>query len=82
MSIGRRCQETDTGAAVTTLKDLPTGGKETILLVDDEAPIRSLGIRLLGKAGYTVLTAPDGRAALETYQSGANRISLLSFSIF
>ncbi len=67
----------DTGIAVPTLKDRAIGGNETILLVDDEAPIRSLGIRLLGKGGYTVLTAPDGQAALEMYERHGSEISLV-----
>ena len=69
--------ENGAGAAVTTLKDLAIGGNETILLVDDEAPIRSLGIRLLGKGGYTVLTAPDGQAAIEMYERHGSEISLV-----
>ena len=70
-------QGNDTGIAATTLEGLAMGGNETILLVDDEAPIRSLGVRLLGKGGYTVLTAPDGQAALEMYERHGSEISLV-----
>ena len=67
----------EAGPEATALKGLPVGGKETILLVDDEASIRSLGIKMLSKAGYTVLTAPDGRAALDTYEQRGADISLV-----
>ncbi|MFH1115755.1 MAG: PAS domain S-box protein [Pseudomonadota bacterium] len=47
---------------------LPKGGPETILLVDDEELIRDLGVRILKKAGYQVVTATNGREALEIYR--------------
>jgi PAS domain S-box-containing protein len=53
---------------VVTAKTDPTGdlpgGIETILLVDDEPMVRELGASMLGKLGYTVLTASNGRQAL------------------
>ncbi len=39
-------------------------GTETILVVEDEASLRTLSHRILGSAGYTVLTASDGADAL------------------
>ncbi len=42
----------------------PTGG-ETVLLVEDDPSIRSLATRSLTRAGYVVLAAGDGRAALQ-----------------
>ena len=39
----------------------------TILLVDDHEAVRSVGKRMLERLGFTVLTADDGREALETY---------------
>lgn len=53
------------------------GGKETVLLVDDEDLIRDLGSRILTRAGYTVLTASNGREALEVFRNEGNRISLV-----
>ncbi len=39
-------------------------GNETILLVEDDAALRALAQQVLGSAGYHVLTAEDGNAAL------------------
>ncbi len=41
------------------------GGNETVLLVDDERPLRELGQKLLTRYGYQVVTAASGEAALE-----------------
>jgi two-component system, cell cycle sensor histidine kinase and response regulator CckA len=55
----------------------PTHGTETILLVDDEDLIRDLGERILRKAGYNVVTASDGKEALERYATARESISLV-----
>ena len=52
------------------------GQGETILVVDDEGPVRLLMGEVLDEAGYRVLTAPDGPSALRILQSGV-RIDLL-----
>ncbi|HEV2456145.1 MAG TPA: response regulator [Verrucomicrobiae bacterium] len=53
------------------------GGKETILLAEDD-PILCISInRALSKLGYTVLEARTGTRALETWKNHANRIDLL-----
>ena len=53
------------------------GGNETILLVDDEDLIRELAQEFLTETGYTVLTADDGKKALEVYQQNAARVDLV-----
>ena len=50
---------------------------EKILLVDDEANVRELGKRVLARAGYTVITAENGRAALEIYARERSNIALV-----
>jgi DNA-binding response OmpR family regulator len=42
----------------------PAGGQKSILVVDDEAPIRKLLGQELGEAGYRVRQASDGQEAL------------------
>jgi two-component system, cell cycle sensor histidine kinase and response regulator CckA len=45
-----------------------------VLLVDDEAMLRSLGARMLTRLGFEVLTAGDGVEALEVFEANADRI--------
>ena len=60
------------------MKTIPNGqSKGTILVVDDEAPVRSVTAHLLRRYGYEVLTAADGREGVETYQRHAESISLV-----
>jgi len=42
-------------------------GRGTVLLVDDEASIRSLGQEMLETLGFSVLTASDGRQGIELF---------------
>jgi len=51
---------------VTTVSKLP-GGSETILVVDDEAPIRHLLERHLSKLGYSVISAADGEMGFQKF---------------
>ena len=51
-----------------------TNDKETILLVDDEAGIRNLLSISLADEGYNVITAADGREALEIFLAKAPAI--------
>jgi CheY-like chemotaxis protein len=54
-----------------------TRGSETILLVEDSAPLRALASELLANSGYTVLTAEDGEQAVQLAQEHKGYISLL-----
>jgi len=49
----------------------------TVLLVEDEAPIRELCATFLGNLGYEVLVAEDGRAGLDLYVRERKRIDLI-----
>ena len=46
----------------------------TVLLVDDERAVRDVGRRMLERLGYNVLTAEDGREAMEVFQKGQEEI--------
>jgi PAS domain S-box-containing protein len=57
--------------------DLPRG-TETILLVEDDPALREMAAELLGRLGYTVLTAGNGLEALNvTHQAATGYIDLL-----
>ncbi len=52
-------------------------GNETILLVEDEAPLRKMLRESLSHAGYLVLEASDGADALSKWDQQASSIDLL-----
>ena len=56
-------------------KDLT--GRGTVLLVEDEAPVRKFGARALRNKGYKVIEAESGEAALEVIRNTAEQIDLL-----
>lgn len=56
---------------------LPTGGRETVLLVEDDEVVRELNRVVLEVAGYTVIETTDGREALETFREQGPRIDIL-----
>jgi two-component system cell cycle sensor histidine kinase/response regulator CckA len=53
------------------------GGTETILLVEDERPVRELVARVLQKHGYKILTASTGDEAVEVWNNRNCEIHLL-----
>lgn len=58
-------------------KDVLLSGTETILLVEDEETLRRLAERMLRSCGYAVITACDGKAALEAAMAYGKPIDLL-----
>jgi len=62
---------------VETTCEMPAFGTETVLLIDDEEMVRTWGTELLAHAGYTVLTASNGREGLELYRQRRSEISLV-----
>lgn len=57
------------------------GGTETILLAEDDASILKLAERILKDAGYTVLTASNGREALDVFERRGNDIALVILDV-
>ena len=52
-------------------------GSETVLLVEDEEPVRKITTRLLVNLGYRVLEAENGQDALRLFNVGREKIDLL-----
>ncbi len=76
-----RESEKETGAAASRkeqeskAKDLT--GKETILIVEDEEPVRMFAVRALQNKGYKVLEAVSGEEGLEIVKSYDGAIDLM-----
>jgi two-component system, cell cycle sensor histidine kinase and response regulator CckA len=52
-------------------------GSGTVLFADDEESLRALGSRMLERLGYRVITACDGREAVEIYRARQAEIDLV-----
>jgi len=71
-----------TGSALQAQVEEPAepavrGGTETILVVEDEAPVRELVCSFLISHGYTVLQAESGVKALELWKASKERVDLV-----
>lgn len=55
----------------------PEKGTETILFVEDDDSLRRLGERQLRASGYTVISAADGKEALEAAERRGKPVDLL-----
>jgi len=64
------CEKIDGTAA-------PQRGRETLLLVEDEEPLRRLTTRMLESLGYHVLTSAGGEEAVELLERHAGAIDLM-----
>jgi len=68
--------EKNTEEKQTVAAPLP-GGNETILLVDDDEALLEVGMLMLKKLGYTVITYAEPAQALEYFRQHADHIHLL-----
>ncbi|HET7482181.1 MAG TPA: response regulator, partial [Actinomycetota bacterium] len=55
----------------------PAGGTETVLVVEDEAGVRDIAVRILTEAGYQVMSAGDPLDALEMVRTDGSHIDLV-----
>lgn len=55
----------------------PSGGDETILVVEDEPAVKRLAVDVLKRNGYRVFEAESGAAALKTFNEHGSEIDLL-----
>lgn len=69
----------DISATSTTAKDPspPAGQGQRLLVVDDEAAVRTITQQTLESHGYRVLTAADGAAALSRFTDTDDQIDLV-----
>lgn len=65
------------GAAPKESSPLPVGRGETVLVVEDEPPVRNLIVSALRHQGYTVHEAASGAAALQIWDEVGDKIDLL-----
>jgi len=55
----------------------PRGGRETVLVAEDDPAVRSLTCRELQAAGYAVVAARDGQEAIDLLERQGERVDLL-----
>jgi signal transduction histidine kinase/CheY-like chemotaxis protein len=67
--------ETDANAQPPEL--IRAGDSGTILVVDDEPALRTLAQTILEHCGFAVLTAGDGRAAVEVFRENVDTVALV-----
>ena len=66
-----------TAAPTPVRPSVPITGSGRVLIVEDEAAVRDLVARVLDRAGYEVLAAEDGPAALRIVDSDPSPIDLV-----
>ena len=72
-----KCDEEAASGQSAPAQPEKSTGSETILLVEDQAPIREVISAYLMRLGYNVLTAPDGEAALSIAATQQKSIDLV-----
>jgi len=60
----------------------PAGIRGNILVVDDEAPVRSIAVNMLTFLGYRVMEASDGQQALNMLLHGDEKIDVMLLDIY
>ena len=57
------------------------GGRETILVAEDQPEVLELAVSILEDAGYTILTAEDGEDACRTFEENSSGIDLVMLDV-
>jgi two-component system, cell cycle sensor histidine kinase and response regulator CckA len=70
-------EQPEAGLALSFEEEADAGGREHILLVEDDELIRSVASQILENLGYRVTARPDGLTALEFAQTSGETIDLL-----
>ncbi len=68
----------ETLSGIKPLKEALTSswkGTGTALLVDDDKNVRSVGTHMLEEFGFTVVTAEDGREAIEVFRNHSDEVT-------
>ncbi len=72
-----RAGEAVEAKAATAVSGPVSGGHEKILVVDDEAAVRTLILMVLRRYGYQLLSAGDGEEAVNMFTEKKNEIDLV-----
>ena len=56
---------------------MPEGGQETLLVVDDELPVREAATEILQHFGYQILCAENAEQAIDIYRQNLNEVALV-----
>lgn len=59
----------------------PQGGHETILIAEDDAPVREITAKLLSGYGYSVIEAVDGEDALSKFDEAQGGVQLVILDV-
>lgn len=69
--------EPDAGVSMARPRAAEPGQAITVLLVEDEDTVRSLGRLILKRAGYHVIEAPNGDAALQIWKQRGQEVGMV-----
>ncbi|EIM63964.1 ATP-binding protein [Desulfobacter postgatei] len=65
----------------SAMSDIISRGSETLLLIDDEEVILQVGQPMLESLGYKVMTAMDGKTAVEIFRQFSGEIALVILDV-
>lgn len=65
----------------TEIVTVSTRGSETILIAEDDTPLRNLAKTILESAGYRVITAKDGVDAINKFMENRDSISMVLLDV-